>query len=238
MINRCIFCLSITEIFTSIEHIIPESLGNNKLILPIGYVCDKCNHEILSTLDNILLKFEPISFLKVQYVPYTKKGKLSKAIFQNLVIQSTSPESLMLIPQDRTGKIQNKKEIGDGWISFEIKMQGKIFQPKEIAKALYKVGFGMVAYAKGHDYACNPKFDLARDFIFGRGGFENNMLMRLNIKPQLKSQITVQDKEKEGLIVYFNFYGFWIIINLMPEPKLKINEQLRILGFNEYNLSN
>lgn len=41
---RCLFCKEDSSNSKSIEHIIPESLGNTTLMLPRGYVCDKCNN--------------------------------------------------------------------------------------------------------------------------------------------------------------------------------------------------
>ena len=41
---RCLFCKQDSSNTKSVEHIIPESLGNKTLILPRGYVCDKCNN--------------------------------------------------------------------------------------------------------------------------------------------------------------------------------------------------
>jgi hypothetical protein len=41
---RCIFCKNSSDNSTSVEHIIPESLGNVEHILPSGWVCDGCNN--------------------------------------------------------------------------------------------------------------------------------------------------------------------------------------------------
>jgi hypothetical protein len=41
---RCIFCKTISDDSTSVEHIIPESLGNTEHVLPKGWVCDTCNN--------------------------------------------------------------------------------------------------------------------------------------------------------------------------------------------------
>ncbi|MEX2163522.1 MAG: HNH endonuclease [Sulfuricaulis sp.] len=41
---RCIFCKSPSETSVSREHILSESLGNTKHVLPKGWVCDKCNN--------------------------------------------------------------------------------------------------------------------------------------------------------------------------------------------------
>lgn len=44
MSQRCIFCKEDSSWSSSIEHVVPESLGNKENILPIGVVCDKCNN--------------------------------------------------------------------------------------------------------------------------------------------------------------------------------------------------
>lgn len=49
----------------SVEHIVPESLGNKSFVLPLGYVCDKCNNyfarevekPFLEQIDMRLLRF-------------------------------------------------------------------------------------------------------------------------------------------------------------------------------------
>ncbi len=41
---RCLFCKDNSENSKSREHIIPESLGNEKHVLPPGWVCDSCNN--------------------------------------------------------------------------------------------------------------------------------------------------------------------------------------------------
>ena len=40
---RCIFCKNTSAESKSVEHIIPESLGNTAHTLSPGIVCDKCN---------------------------------------------------------------------------------------------------------------------------------------------------------------------------------------------------
>ena len=41
-IMECIFCHKDSSPSKSIEHLIPESLGNKHHVLPTGYVCDEC----------------------------------------------------------------------------------------------------------------------------------------------------------------------------------------------------
>lgn len=44
MITKCIFCGADTRNSKSVEHVFPESLYNDKIILDRGVVCDKCNN--------------------------------------------------------------------------------------------------------------------------------------------------------------------------------------------------
>jgi len=41
---RCLFCKCPSDDATSVEHIVPESLGNRRHILPRGAICDRCNN--------------------------------------------------------------------------------------------------------------------------------------------------------------------------------------------------
>ena len=52
---RCIFCKSDSSDSRSIEHIIPEALGNTDHTLPRGVVCDKCNNYFTRKLEGPLL---------------------------------------------------------------------------------------------------------------------------------------------------------------------------------------
>ncbi len=39
-LRRCLFCLEDSSSSVSVEHIVPESLGNTTILLPRGFVCD------------------------------------------------------------------------------------------------------------------------------------------------------------------------------------------------------
>ncbi len=52
---RCIFCKKVSTSSCSVEHIIPESLGNVDHVLPPGVVCDKCNNYIAREVEKPLL---------------------------------------------------------------------------------------------------------------------------------------------------------------------------------------
>jgi hypothetical protein len=51
---NCIFCHKISDNSQSIEHIIPESLGNKEHTLWKGAVCDKCNNYFATKMEKEL----------------------------------------------------------------------------------------------------------------------------------------------------------------------------------------
>jgi HNH endonuclease len=53
---RCIFCKKDASSSKSLEHIIPESLGNEEHTLPPGVVCDACNNYFASSIEQPVLE--------------------------------------------------------------------------------------------------------------------------------------------------------------------------------------
>jgi hypothetical protein len=53
---RCIFCKSDSSESRSVEHIIPEALGNIEHVLPPGVVCDRCNNYFARKVEGPLLE--------------------------------------------------------------------------------------------------------------------------------------------------------------------------------------
>ncbi|WP_067030394.1 HNH endonuclease [Allomuricauda sp. CP2A] len=76
---RCIFCKKSSGRSSSIQHIIPESLGNKELILRPGVVCDECNQYFAVKIEKPLLEmkyFQNVRFrnniksIKERNIPY------------------------------------------------------------------------------------------------------------------------------------------------------------------------
>ena len=81
MITKCLFCGRDTTNCKSVEHIIPESLGNIELILPKGVVCDKCNNYFANEIESKVLSiqsFKDLCFF--EFIP-NKKGRLKHTSF-------------------------------------------------------------------------------------------------------------------------------------------------------------
>ena len=235
---KCIYCLEIKGNFKSEEHIFPESLGNDEIVLPKGYVCDKCNNGILSQLDTVLLKFEPIAFLQIQFVPFTKDGSLPKASFQNITMERTSPNNINVVSKYKSGEIKNKTPLGDGWYSYSLNMIGKPVTQKSIkmlGRALFKIALGTVALSQGREKACNIKYDSARKFIFGEGEFNNNFFVKINGKPHAGGRITYKDFE-EGAVVAIDIMGIIFLLNIEEKPILEYNENIKSEDYILYSL--
>ncbi len=58
--KNCLFCSS-RGTFNKPEHIIPEALGNDDLLL-YNEVCDKCNQYFGSKIESFVLGKTPIAF--------------------------------------------------------------------------------------------------------------------------------------------------------------------------------
>jgi hypothetical protein len=235
---KCIYCLSTTGNFKSEEHIFPESLGNDELVLPKGYVCDKCNNGVLSQLDNALAKFEPIALLQVQFVPHSKDGSLPKANFQNMTIEKTNPTHIKISAKDKSGEVKNKTSIGDDWYSFPLSMQGKPFTQKSIkllGRALFKIALGIVALSQGREQVCSSKYDPARQFVLGKSDFNNNFFIKLKAEPHIGGRISYKDFQ-EGATVAIDIMGILFLLNLEEKPLLVFNEIIKPEDFGLYSL--
>lgn len=73
---RCIFCKNDSSYSKSVEHIIPESLGNKNNILSKGVVCDNCNTYFGSKIEKIVLEMPYFKSLRGRVMIENKKGKI------------------------------------------------------------------------------------------------------------------------------------------------------------------
>lgn len=75
---QCIFFHKDSGASKSVEHIIPESLGNKHHFLPKGYVCDECNNYFAVKIERELLEQPYFKSMRFRNEIATKKGKLVK----------------------------------------------------------------------------------------------------------------------------------------------------------------
>jgi hypothetical protein len=80
---NCLFCKHNSDNSVSVEHIIPESLGNKDHILPRGIVCDKCNQYFALKIEKELLEQPYFKNVRHRARIESKKGRIpiENAIF-------------------------------------------------------------------------------------------------------------------------------------------------------------
>ncbi|QMW05424.1 HNH endonuclease [Spirosoma foliorum] len=74
---RCIFCKQDSSGSRSVEHIVPESLGNKSHVLPTGVVCDRCNQYFALKIEKVLLEQEFFKNLRHRNAIESKRGRIS-----------------------------------------------------------------------------------------------------------------------------------------------------------------
>lgn len=117
---RCIFCKNDSTNSKSVEHIIPESLGNKNNILPKGVVCDNCNSYFGSKIEKTVLEMPYFKSLRGRIMIENKKGKIpsvsgftkSKDIIE-INFSSKSENTIEVIYNDgkTLNAILNSKEL-------------------------------------------------------------------------------------------------------------------------------
>lgn len=73
---RCIFCKQDSSGSRSVEHIIPESLGNESHVLPKGVVCDRCNNYFARKVEKPFLDLEAMKILRFHQIIPSKRGNI------------------------------------------------------------------------------------------------------------------------------------------------------------------
>lgn len=73
---RCIFCKRNSDTSKSVEHILPESLGNTKHVLPVGVACDSCNNYFATKIEKPFLESPSIVALRFHQAIPNKRGRI------------------------------------------------------------------------------------------------------------------------------------------------------------------
>lgn len=213
----CIYCLSTGPEgdFTTMEHVYPESLGNQDLILPKGSVCQKCNNTILSDLDKYLVEHDPINLLRVFFVPWNPKtGKYLQARSQRLTIRRSAPREIVIEPHGLSA--QDLRQLRDGQIPW---LGKRPFNPIALGRSLFKIGLGVVAHQVGHPAALDSRYDLARSFIRGETDFPNFLFMGAQFLPSPKIHGILRC-DAQGSILVTSIFGLVFCFNLEAMPVL------------------
>jgi hypothetical protein len=233
--EKCIFCKRTDRLFTSFEHIFPESLGNVELVLKPGVVCDICNNGILSRLDNHLVEFDAINFLRTLHLPYNPKtGKFPSANFQNMEIEKIHPQKVII--KTRHNKYLKFRREGDLTHITGTFIGRKKFSPKIIARSLYKIALEIIAHTEGAEKALDTRYDKARKFILEGGDFKNYMAMNTQINTEDVTISYHYQPLQQGSAFGLGIFGLIFLFNLEEDPVFRISAEVEEFGFKIYPL--
>jgi hypothetical protein len=73
---RCIFCKHNAGSSKSVEHILPESLGNIEHTLPPGVVCDSCNNYFAGSVEQPVLESGEFTAARFNMLIPNKRGRV------------------------------------------------------------------------------------------------------------------------------------------------------------------
>ncbi len=220
----CIYCKGTAGNFDHVEHIIPESLGNEYSSLPKGFVCSSCVAK-LNKLEDGIHEMPLFSLALVTSGTGNKKGKLPFLKSAQLHIQKKSPNLLTL---NSFGKEAFKEELVAGGDVKLTLTAGGVFDVHRIARMLYKAALGDMALKMCRGAALDPKFDEIRRYIVNGGTFPNNMMIFKKGHPSLPMGIELCEEDWEGIPkVKLVILGCTFIIMLGERPKLNAVDELK-----------
>jgi len=134
----CIFCNS-TENLDTIEHIVPESLGNGNYILPKESICKDCNNKF-SKFEKEAISSSIIGFEKTRFAIRSKKGKIPSSKVQDIEFggDEQGRKDIVLLKGIKTEDI---KSYDPKTGIMEIVVPGFDKNSVQISKFLLKIGF-------------------------------------------------------------------------------------------------
>lgn len=107
---KCIWCKKISDSSKSIEHILPESFGNQKHTLPRGWVCDQCNNYFSRKVEEPFLNSYYGRAIRFEAAIPNKKGRIPP--LTGFHVQSLTPIELVRLPIEEGILLGAKTENG------------------------------------------------------------------------------------------------------------------------------
>jgi hypothetical protein len=105
---RCIFCRCQSGDSRSVEHIVPESLGNTRHVLPKGSVCDSCNNYFARKVEHPVLSHRSFRNLRAWNGIRSKGGRAPWLLATHL----SSGFEVAISKQEDSGDIRLRAEKG------------------------------------------------------------------------------------------------------------------------------
>ena len=152
MTPRCIFCKQDSSSSRSVEHIVPESLGNIDHVLPAGVVCDKCNNYIAREIEKPLLDSGYFRERRFFAGLPNKKGRVPP--MEGVHLQSRTPVQLVKMLEGGISIGAGPNVDESGWVKSVLQREsGTVIVPVGekpsdylISRFLGKVGLEVLAH--------------------------------------------------------------------------------------------
>lgn len=203
----CIYCKNrFDSSHSSVEHIIPEGLGNKKLLLPKEAVCPSCNNEILSQLDNALLQFAPIKWMRSLKGIRSKKGRLKAMKSMQADIKPKKGNHIKINIHDEG--VYRRTESG-----FTLKMRADAptgeTELEMVSRSLLKQALGFMYLHHGYDFVMKDEFDDLRSAIL-EGGYYGLIGLDGVPKESMMNRVTykfIKPNKALPVVIVGNYHG-------------------------------
>jgi len=214
----CIFCGS-QEHLNTVEHIVPESLGNTTFMLSKGDICDTCNGKF-SEFEGKALGKSILGFERARLGHKTKKGKPGKGKTGNIQFSGNEKfkKNLVVAEGLQNEDLKNYDPVKD---TYQVRVEG--FDKSEVAtsKMLLKMGFEAL-YKSNRKLWEKHNFDELKAFLDGKSNKDwpfitprKNLLKftsipRMGDKHALNKipcRLLISEVDKDNLIFRFEYGG-------------------------------
>jgi hypothetical protein len=135
-LKNCIVC-DTPNIAESVEHIIPESLGNKTYVMGKGSICDECNNRF-SKFENVALNKTVLSFERATLGIPSKSNKTAKGNIQGIEVEGDeSFEKDVVKLSNFQNHISNFNQLNN---TLELAVPGFNKEAVPVSKLLLKIG--------------------------------------------------------------------------------------------------
>lgn len=148
---RCIFCKQDSSGSRSVEHVMPESIGNKRRVLEPGIVCDKCNNYFARKVEAPVLNHPSMRNFRAWYQVPNKRGKYPSlqghiACTDIAVCLSRGRDGKLKIEPERARYNQRVQAELDGGLENPLLFKIEMDPPKrEMSRFLCKMALETVA---------------------------------------------------------------------------------------------
>ena len=253
ILMTCIFCDSDKNI-TTIEHIVPESLGNLTYVLDKDGICKSCNNKF-AKFEQAALSNTIIGFERTRFSILTKKGKLPRSEVKRVVF--TADKQMRKNTIEFSGVTQDEITNFDSQTgSFQMKVSAFDKNEVLVSKFLLKIGIESL-YKSNKKIFKKYNFTELKDFITAKENIdwpfittqkEFNLfksIPRYTDKHSLKRincQLLFSELNQNTLLFRFIYGGFKANINLLNKNVVWIEPYLvkfkNVLGIHQNHFKN